>query len=112
MKKVVYSFLVAVTLISCEKQDTIDNVDCSKVNSNYSAIIKPIIDANCLSSGCHNAGSVNGDFTNHAGLKAVADKGKLQDRLINQRNMPPSQPLPLEDLKKIKCWISSGAPNN
>lgn len=112
MKKVVCGFLVAFTLISCKKPDTIDNVNCSKVSSEYSADIRPIIDANCLSSGCHNAGSVNGDFTNYAGLKAVADKGKLQDRVINQKNMPPSGPLPLEDLKKIKCWINSGTLNN
>ena len=105
-------FLVAFTLISCKKQNTIDNANCSKVSSEYSANIRSIIDANCLSSGCHNVSSVNGDFTNYAGLKAVADKGKLQDRVINQKNMPPSGSLPLEDLKKIKCWISSGAPNN
>jgi hypothetical protein len=102
------------TLTSCKKKkdEDINNVDCSKINSSYSSDIKPIIESNCLSSGCHNANSSNGDFTTYAGVKAKADNGSLDSRVIQQKNMPPSGALPMDQLKKIKCWLSAGAPNN
>ncbi len=99
-------------ITGCKKEETLDNVDCSKGNSSYAANIRPIINGNCLSSGCHNTGSVNGDFTTYNGLKAKADNGSLNTRVVQQKNIPPSQSLSLDNLKKIKCWINSGAPNN
>ena len=112
-KFVLLTFATGMLLLSnCKKEENINNVDCSMVNSSYSANIKPIINANCISSGCHNANSTNGDFTTYNGLKAKADNGSLNNRVVQQKNMPPSQPLSLDDLEKIKCWINSGAPNN
>lgn len=106
-------FIIGILLLpGCKKEDALNNVDCSKVSSSYSSNIKPIISSNCTSSGCHNANSNNGDFTTYEGLKAKADNGTLNTRVVEQKNMPPSQPLSLDDLKKIKCWIDSGAPNN
>ena len=103
---------VALLFTGCKKEETLDNIDCSKVNAAYSANIKPLINTNCVSSGCHNANSTNGDFTAHAGLKSKADNGSLNNRVIQQKNMPPSGSLTSDDLKKIKCWINSGSPNN
>ena len=108
----IISFLALLAIQSCKKKDPLDNVDCSKVNAAYAVNVKPIINANCVSSGCHNANSVNGDFTSYAGLKAKADNGSLNSRVIQQKTMPPSSPLSLSDLKSIKCWIDSGSPNN
>jgi len=103
-----------VLFLSCKKnkQDDLNNLDCSKINSSYSSNIKPIIDGNCLSSGCHSSGSTNGDFTTYAGLKAKVDNGSIDNRVIQQRTMPISGSLAMEDLKKIKCWLNSGAANN
>ncbi len=99
---------------ACKKKDDdpLANVDCSQVASAYNANIKPITSGNCVSSGCHNAGSANGDFTTYAGLKAKADNGSLNKRVLEAKSMPPSGPLPIDDLKKIKCWLNNGAPNN
>lgn len=112
MKNTVFTFLlIAFTLIiGCHRG--LDNVDCSKINAAYSTDIKPLINANCISSGCHNAGSSNGDFSQYSGLKTVAENGKLDERVIGQQDMPPSKKLSLDERKKIKCWIKSGAPNN
>lgn len=96
----------------CKKDDELENVDCSTINSGYSTQIKPIIEANCLSSGCHNNGSANGDFTIYSGLKAKADNGSFYNRVIEQKNMPLSKELSMDELKKIKCWLNAGAPNN
>jgi hypothetical protein len=100
--------------MSCKKNrnEDLNNLDCSKISSGYSANIKPIIDGNCLSSGCHNTGSVNGDFTTYSGLKAKADNGTLDNRVIQNKSMPPSGSLSMDNLKKIKCWLNSGSPNN
>jgi len=77
------------------------------------ANIKPIINANCTSSSCHGAGSSNGDYTTYAGLKAKADNGSLDERVLQKKDMPKSAPaLSLDDRKKIKCWLLNGAPNN
>lgn len=95
-----------------EKKDDLNSIDCSAINSGYSSDIKPIIAANCISSGCHNAGSANGDLTTYNGLKAKVDNGSIDNRVIQQRTMPLSGSLAMDDLKKIKCWLNSGAPNN
>jgi len=102
-------------VVSCKKnkeENELDDVDCSTISASYNANIKAITTANCVSSGCHNAGSSKGDFTTYAGLKAVADKGALESKVIKSNAMPPSTGLGIEDRKKIKCWLNSGAPNN
>lgn len=102
----------ALIYFSCRKKDEYANLDCSTISSAYNANIRPIINANCMSSGCHNAGSVHGDFSTYAGVKAKVDNGSMNTRVLEDKNMPPSGPLPLDARKKIKCWIENGAPNN
>jgi hypothetical protein len=65
-------------------------------------------------SGCHEAGSGNGDYTTYTDLKAKADNGHLLNRVYTLRNMPASPSLALSDadLQRIYCWIQQGAPNN
>ncbi len=111
-KTLLIVYLGFLVFISCNKKNDLNNLDCSKINSGYSSSIKPIIEGNCLSSGCHNSGSVNGDFTTYAGLKAKADNGTLDNRVIQNKSMPPSGTLHIDNLKKIKCWLNSGALNN
>jgi hypothetical protein len=104
-------FLVLLGMLSCNK-DEYDGLDCSSMAATYNANIKPIISASCTSSGCHNAGSSNGDFTTYNGLKQKVDNGSIENRVLKEKNMPPSSPLSLDDRKKIKCWIENGALNN
>ena len=100
-------------VLSCEKKEpALATLDCSTINSSYSSGILPVINANCTSSGCHNAGSVNGDFTIYAGIKLKVDNGSINNRVVVQKNMPPSGALSVDNLNKIKCWLNSGAPNN
>jgi len=85
---------------------------CDSLNMKWSTDIQPIIQANCAISGCHSAGAYIGDFTAYAGVKAKADNGSLNNRVIIQKNMPPSGPLPDSLIQKIDCWIQKGAQNN
>jgi len=83
----------------------------------YSLSIAPIISANCSSTAaCHGASSSNGDYTTYAGLKADADNGKLNNRVVvnnNAHNPPAYVPaLSSSDKDKINCWIQQSSPNN
>ncbi|MBN8701425.1 MAG: hypothetical protein J0M08_00005 [Bacteroidetes bacterium] len=108
-------FLCMTTLLvihnSCKK-DEYKNLDCSTINSSYKSDIKPIIDANCNSGGCHNSGSSYGDFTTYKGLLSKSNNGSLNRHVLVDKKMPPSKPLSLDDRKKIKCWINSGSLND
>ena len=85
---------------------------CDSLNVTYSGTVKPLTDNNCALSGCHAAGSGNGDFTSYAGLKAKVDNGTFKKRVIEDKTMPPSGPLPASDIEKLQCWLNAGAPEN
>ena len=103
---------VFIIISACRKEKQEEVIDCSGVSPGFVSDVSPIINAHCLSSGCHNAGSVNGDYTSYDGLKAVAANGALENRVVINKTMPSASPLSLEERKKIKCWINSGAPEN
>lgn len=86
---------------------------CDTVSVSYDATIRPIIESTCNTSGCHVAGGTgNGIFTNYAGLKAKVDNGSLIDRVVDQRNMPPTTSLNDCQIKLISAWVSQGALEN
>jgi len=80
----------------------------------YTDSIQPIISANCATPGCHDIGSLNGDFTTYVGVKAKVDNGSFQARVIDgtPSPMPPTGLLPAQEINKLKCWLAAGAPNN
>lgn len=85
---------------------------CDVTEISYQVNIRPIIDANCALSGCHvpQTGRVN--FESFEGLKSVADDGRLEQRALINKDMPPSGPISSCDMKMIKAWLDQGAPNN
>lgn len=99
-------------LIEACKKDDYKDLDCNSINATYLSDVKPIIQANCLGSGCHNSGSSNGDFTEYKGLKGKANNGSLNKRVLEKKDMPSGGSLSLDDRKKIKCWLNSGALEN
>lgn len=107
--------LVAISHYSCVKEEgRLEIVSpCDSVNSKYSEVILPMMQANCAISGCHDGtGGAPGDFGTYADVKAVADNGKLADRVIVLKNMPPAGPLPDSLILKLNCWLGKGAQNN
>lgn len=88
---------------------------CDTTQFSYTAV-KKITDANCINchSGAAPAGGLN--YSAYAGLKAVADAGRLLGAVTHSAGytpMPFQQPK-LDDCKitQIRKWIESGAPNN
>jgi hypothetical protein len=88
---------------------------CDTTQFTYAAV-KLIIDAKCIN--CHSGSAPAGglNYSTYAGLKAVADAGRLMGAISHSAGytpMPFQQPK-LDDCKitQIKKWIQSGAPNN
>lgn len=81
----------------------------------YAKHIKPIIDNNCATPGCHvSGGSGNGDFTGYSGVLTKVNNGSFKNRVFDSPNnpMPASGMLPQKQLDLIKCWLDKGALNN
>lgn len=81
----------------------------------FSKSIKPIIDANCSTPGCHTpGGSGPGDFTSFPDIALKVQNGSFKARVIDgvPGFMPATGRLPQADIDKITCWLNAGAPNN
>jgi hypothetical protein len=74
----------------------------------YESHIKNIMNTSCALSGCHISGGGQIDLSNFSNTLLIADNGKLEDRVILQRNMPPSGPLSSDDQNLIKRWLETG----
>lgn len=120
MKKISFT-VVALTLIvlSCSKgsdspsanNSGSTSVDCSTIDSRFSAVVFPIIQNSCNTSGCHNAGSSNGPgaLTTYAQIQANA--GSIRASVLSG-SMPKNGVLTTAQKNAISCWVQSGAPNN
>ena len=123
MKKL-FSFLSGILLLSglvfsCTKKNEEElgtGTVCDTNNMTYTANIKPILQNYCFS--CHGNGlSENGiNFDTYAGVKAVADNGRLVGAITHAAGyapMPQSAPK-LSDcnINRIKDWVNHGAANN
>jgi hypothetical protein len=93
-------------LVSCDTLDVIT----------YTNLVKSILETNCTLSDCHDINAPPGlDYTTYAGIKAKADNGKIQERVLNLKNMPPSNttgPASLDSctLVRLQEWLNNGAP--
>ena len=109
---VVFGTLLLV--ISCSKDDDPVTTPCSALMPSYTADIKPIISANCLS--CHNGSqSESGiDLSTYSGVKAMADAGRLLGALHHQNGFTPmpkdASQLSSDKLQLFDCWVQNGAP--
>ena len=86
-------------------------VDCSKVTATY-AVVKSIMTNKCNTAGCHNAASAAGSavLETYDQVKALA--GRIKQRAIVEKTMPPGTPLSVSEIAILTCWINSGTPNN
>lgn len=85
---------------------------CNTTNLVFNGEIQPLINTHCALSGCHVAGTGRVDFTTYEGVKSVAADGRLHQKVIVDKSMPPSGPLPKCEMDKIDAWIKAGFPKN
>lgn len=82
---------------------------CSDPNITYNKGLKPILDKNCNTSGCHDASFKQMDFTKYAVLKKFADEGEVKKHVLKIKNMPPNHKLTEGELNAFQCWLDNGA---
>lgn len=103
--------LSVIIFASCKKDNNKTPV-CDGSNPTYNADIRSIINSNCTSSGCHDAGSGDGDFTSYNGLEAVLNNGRFESEVLKNQTMPEGTSLSESQLNKLQCWADNGFPEN
>lgn len=81
-------------------------VDCNTVT--LSGTVAPIIQSNCALPACH-GGNRSPLMTSDQEIINAANRIKAR---TGAGTMPPSGPLPAEEIEAIACWVDAGAPNN
>ena len=100
-----------------DNEEELYNCSVDAANIKYSTTINNLLTSyGCT--GCHGTIAPSGNIrlNSHAGVKSVADDGRLYGAI---NHAPGYQPMPQGsakmnacDIKKIKAWIDAGAPNN
>jgi hypothetical protein len=117
MKKVILFFAIAsIGTVACSKKGSIQTFDCAGVTPKYTTEIKPILDANCATSGCHNSASkAEGlDYSNYGQAKHHATHNEFLGSIqhVSGYEQMPKGKAKLTDaqIKLISCWSQNGAP--
>lgn len=85
--------------------------DCSKVTATYTAV-KAILKSKCNTAGCHNATSAAGSVVLETYDQAKVQAGRIKQRAIVDKTMPPGATLTAPEIAILTCWINSNTPNN
>ncbi|MFT7451313.1 MAG: hypothetical protein ACI9VN_002037, partial [Patescibacteria group bacterium] len=110
------SLFLLITFASCTNDQLPEPavIDCPTAIT-YIADIKAIIDNSCSYAGCHVSGFGSGDFTSFSSMQGAISSGAFEQRVIEQKNMPPSNApdgrpteLTAEELELVRCWIKGG----
>lgn len=108
MKKWIPVTIILATVlifIACEEDPLLTGNEVS-----YAADIRPLIDQNCTSSGCHGAGSIVFELLTYNQVKLKASA--IRKAVWADQTMPPSSVMSQKDRDKFKDWVDAGAPNN
>lgn len=114
MKKIkitALAFIIGIFVIASCKDDGPSDTDCSTVK--YSTTLAPLIASKCAVAGCHDSGSVNGDYTTYALMKPNLDSGKVRTEVLVDKTMPKGTvTLTDAEIENFKCWLDDGHPDN
>jgi uncharacterized membrane protein len=66
----------------------------------------------CSYSGCHDAGTGAGGVVLENHTQVAASAGRINQRCIIDKSMPPGTPLSSNEIFALQCWINAGTPNN
>ena len=87
------------------------NVDCNAISAKY-ADVAPIISQKCAGAGCHDAATAAGGTILENYDQVKSRSSRINQRVIVEKTMPPGMALTPSEIAIIRCWISSGMPNN
>ena len=109
--------VISLSVASCyyDKEDLLYGstvVDCSTVDSKFSTAINPLMQSKCAYSGCHDAGTAAAGVVLENHTQVAASAGRINQRCIVDKSMPPGTPLSSNEISALQCWINAGTPNN
>jgi hypothetical protein len=113
------ALIVFVSATGCyyDNEEELYNCSIDSANIRYSTTISNVLTSyGCT--GCHGNIAPSGNITlnTHAGVRAVAESGRLYGAITHAAGfsqMPQgSGKMNACDIRKIKAWIDAGAPNN
>ncbi len=119
-KKVIFvlgTFLISLSFLTSCYYD-VDEVlypggtTCDSVSVDFQTVIKPMIEAKCATSGCHVSGTGRKVLSTDQDILDIVNDGRLEDRVVKRRDMPPVQPLSTCEVTYIKSWLAKSAPVN
>ena len=88
------------------------STNCDTISITYASGIETIILDNCALSGCHDGNSGLATINDYSSVKSYVDNGLLEQRVLDQKDMPPTGPLSTCNQQKIRSWLMDGAPQN
>jgi hypothetical protein len=114
MKKI-FVVLSLLTIVSACKKEALTAYGCSNLTPTYTTDVKPILDGNCMGSGCHSSSrkAAGYDLSNYNGALNASGKdaflGAIQHK-SGYKKMPRfDSKLSEENIKTISCWVQNGA---
>lgn len=120
LKKISVAVLIATVvpaslLVKCsaDKQDIKSPPpnECAAVQAKFAADVQPLIVSRCA--GCHSTASKAGGIVLESYADISSKASAINDAAILNDRMPKSgAKLTAAQKAIIKCWISSGTPNN
>jgi hypothetical protein len=103
------------TMIACEKEE-VDMYECNGITPTYTADIKPILDASCAKSGCHNAATAEKgiNLSDYANASDISREDRFLGAIQHKKGydkMPDDAPmLPESQVQLLTCWVQNGSP--
>ena len=93
-------------------QGSIDS--CAHDTISFTSKVMPMLQTNCGASAgsCHGSSSSRQYFIDYTTVKAKIDDGRIEDRALIQKDMPPSSPMSDCDQDLLRKWIDNGALDN
>lgn len=118
MKKYIVLPLLAVGLLSCESHTYEDIEDTTVITDTitYTANVKSIIDANCVSCHANGRSASFRPLTTYAEVKDAVQSAGVLDRIQRQNGedgiMPQTGRMPQSDINVILQWSADGLREN
>lgn len=110
------AFLMMIVLVSCNPEGDLTTYDCATTAPTYTVIVKPILDAKCATSGCHNASSAKDgiDLSTYELCKTESQKDRFRgciQHITGYEAMPEGgAKLDETTVQIISCWVQNGSP--
>lgn len=90
---------------------------CDTLVPTYDQQMVFLVETTCAYEGCHSSGFSSGDYSSYENMIPNLEDGKIFNRVIATRDMPPNyadgpKTLTDEEIELFNCWLENGHPKN